>query len=82
MALSIFLAVQCYGRTNKRYDWLTHRLVARKDVFAIFPESWHVKQLLCVMFCQVTRSQLAEVLEFRVSNCRSSTVTWSDRMVN
>lgn len=53
-------------RTVNRYKWLLRRLEARKDIWAIFPPGWHVPQLLCIMFCNITKSQLAEILDLRV----------------
>lgn len=52
-------------RTVNRYKWLLRRLEARKDIWAIFPPGWHVPQLLCIMFCNITKSQLAEILDLR-----------------
>jgi hypothetical protein len=49
-----------------RYKWLLKRLEARKDVWSIFPPHWHVPQLLCIMFCNITKTQLAEILDTRV----------------
>lgn len=45
--------------------WLLKRLEARREVWAIFPPGWAVPQLLCLMFCNITRAQLAEVLDCR-----------------
>ncbi|KAL4452083.1 hypothetical protein ABPG75_007745 [Micractinium tetrahymenae] len=52
-------------RTVNRYKWLLRRLEARRDIWAIFPPGWHVPQLLCIMFCNITKSQLAEILDLR-----------------
>ena len=41
------------------------RLEARREVWAIFPPGWAVPQLLCLMFCNITRAQLAELLDLR-----------------
>lgn len=46
--------------------WLLKRLEARKDIWAIFPPSWHVPQLLCIMFCNITKTMLAEILDLKV----------------
>ncbi|GAB4819166.1 hypothetical protein N2152v2_006212 [Parachlorella kessleri] len=58
-------------RTVNRYKWLLKRLEARKDVWSIFPAHWHVPQLLCIMFCNITKTQLAEVLDTRSSELPS-----------
>ncbi len=58
-------------RTVNRYKWLLRRLEARREVWAIFPTSWHVPQLLCLMFCNITKTQLAEILDLKV---------WSQRV--
>jgi vacuolar protein sorting-associated protein 53 len=50
-------------RTMNRYKWLLRRLEARKDVWGIFPADWRVPQLLCVTFCSITKTQLAEILD-------------------
>lgn len=52
-------------RVERRYNWLRKRLRAREEVWAIFPEAWRVPQLLCLMFCQVTKGQVAEMLDSR-----------------
>lgn len=54
-------------RVERRYNWLRKRLRAREEVWAIFPEPWRVPQLLCLMFCQVTKSQVAEILDTKGS---------------
>ncbi len=53
-------------RTVNRYKWLLKRLEARRDIWALFPPAWHVPQLLCVMFANITKTQLAEILDIRV----------------
>lgn len=35
-------------------------------MWSIFPAHWHVPQLLCIMFCNITKTQLAEILDTRV----------------
>eukprot|EP00887_Chlorella_sp_A99_P007688 scaffold20.g7688.t1 len=52
-------------RTVNRYKWLLKRLEARRPIWDIFPPGWHVPQLLCIMFCNITKTQLAEVLDLR-----------------
>ncbi|KAL3139007.1 hypothetical protein ABBQ32_005811 [Trebouxia sp. C0010 RCD-2024] len=52
-------------RVERRYNWLRKRLKGREEVWAIFPEAWRLPQLLCLMFCQVTKSQVAEILDSR-----------------
>lgn len=54
-------------RVVNRYKWLIRRLETRKDVFEIFPKDWRVAQLLCVTFCSVTKTVLAEILDERSS---------------
>lgn len=54
-------------RTMNRYKWLLRRLEARKDVWGIFPADWRVPQLLCVTFCSITKTQLAEILDEKAS---------------
>ncbi|EFN54878.1 hypothetical protein CHLNCDRAFT_23940 [Chlorella variabilis] len=53
-------------RTANRYKWLLKRLEARKDIWAIFPPSWHVPQLLCIMFCNISKTMLAEILDLKL----------------
>lgn len=57
-------------RTVNRYKWLLKRLDARREVWAVFPPAWHVTQLLCVMFCNITKTALAEILDLKVRKCR------------
>ena len=38
----------------------------REEVWAVFPEAWRVPQLLCLMFCNITKTQLAEILDSKV----------------
>ncbi|KFM24563.1 Vacuolar protein sorting-associated protein 53-like protein [Auxenochlorella protothecoides] len=52
-------------RTVNRYKWLLKRLDARREVWAVFPPAWHVTQLLCVMFCNITKTALAEILDLK-----------------
>lgn len=54
-------------RTMNRYKWLLRRLEARRDVWNIFPLDWRVPQLLCVTFCSITKTQLAEILDERAA---------------
>lgn len=49
-----------------RRRWLLKRLEARKEIWAIFPPGWHVPQLLCIMFCNITKTMLAEILDLKV----------------
>lgn len=58
-------------RTVNRYKWLLKRLEARKDVWSIFPSHWHVPQLLCIMFCNITKTQLAEILDTKAAELPS-----------
>ena len=54
-------------RTERRYLWLRNRLQKRAALWAIFPESWKAPQLLCLMFCSITKAQLAQSLDAKVS---------------
>ncbi|KAK9858463.1 hypothetical protein WJX84_000384 [Apatococcus fuscideae] len=54
-------------RMERRYNWLRKRLKAREEVWAVFPESWRVPQLLCLMFCNITKTQLAEILDSKAA---------------
>lgn len=54
-------------RTERRYAWLRRRLRAKAEIWAIFPESWRLPQRMCLLFAQVTRTHLAEILDNRVS---------------
>ena len=56
-------------RTVNRYKWLLRRLEARRDIWAVFPPAWHVPQLLCIMFANITKSALAEILDTKVCVC-------------
>ena len=52
-------------RCMNRYKWLLRRLEARREVFTIVPVEWRLPQLLCLSFCSVTKTQLAEILDER-----------------
>jgi vacuolar protein sorting-associated protein 53 len=54
-------------RIVNRYKWLIRRLDARRDVLALFPRDWRVPQLLCVTFCSITKTVLAEILDERAA---------------
>ncbi|KAK9837632.1 hypothetical protein WJX74_001749 [Apatococcus lobatus] len=54
-------------RMERRYNWLRKRLKAREEVWAVFPEAWRVPQLLCLMFCNITKTQLAEILDSKAA---------------
>ncbi|KAL6779641.1 VPS53 [Auxenochlorella protothecoides x Auxenochlorella symbiontica] len=58
-------------RTVNRYKWLLKRLDARREVWAVFPPAWHVTQLLCVMFCNITKTALAEILDLKSGELES-----------
>ena len=53
-------------RTERRYAWLRRRLRAKAEIWAIFPEAWRLPQRMCLLFAQVTRTHLAEILENKV----------------
>lgn len=50
-------------RTERRYLWLRNRLQKRAALWSIFPEAWRLPQLLCLMFCSITKAQLAQSLD-------------------
>ncbi|CAL5224462.1 g7153 [Coccomyxa viridis] len=50
-------------RAERRYAWLRRRLNAKAEIWAIFPESWRLTQRMCLLFAQVTRTHLAEILD-------------------
>lgn len=54
-------------RTERRYAWLRRRLRAKAEIWAIFPEAWRLPQRMCLLFAQVTRTHLAEILDNKVS---------------
>ncbi|GMH38305.1 hypothetical protein BSKO_06189 [Bryopsis sp. KO-2023] len=58
-------------RTDRRHQWLKKRLDDRPELWAVFPQSWRVPQLVSMSFCKVTKSQLAEVLD-QVENMRDN----------
>jgi Vps53-like, N-terminal len=33
------------------------------QVWGIFPPEWHLPQLVCLAFCTITKSHLAEILD-------------------
>ena len=53
-------------RAERRYSWLRRRLAAKAEIWAIFPESWRLTQRMCLLFAQVTRTHLAEILDNKV----------------
>ena len=55
-------------RTERRYQWLKKRLDERSSQWAVFPDSWRASQLVCMAFCKVTKSQLAEILDQVIEN--------------
>jgi Vps53-like, N-terminal len=38
------------------------------QVWGIFPPEWHLPQLVCLAFCTITKSHLAEILDAKVQN--------------
>jgi hypothetical protein len=36
------------------------------QVWGIFPPEWHLPQLVCLAFCTITKSHLAEILDAKV----------------
>eukprot|EP00803_Ostreobium_quekettii_P001132 evm.model.scf_469.3 EVM.evm.TU.scf_469.3 scf_469:18127-25928(-) len=59
-------------RTERRYQWLKKRLDERAAQWAVFPESWRAPQLVCMAFCKVTKSQLAEILDQQSEGLREN----------
>lgn len=50
-------------RTERRYNWLKKRLDDRPQEWAIFPPSWRMTRVVCMAFCQTTKSHLAQILD-------------------
>jgi hypothetical protein len=46
-----------------RYAWFKRQLRGKEDVWALFPPSWGVPQMLCMAFCRLTRAHLAQILD-------------------
>lgn len=46
--------------------------MAKAEIWAIFPESWRLTQRMCLLFAQVTRTHLAEILDSKVRSLRLS----------
>jgi hypothetical protein len=53
-------------RFERRFTWFKGRLEDRKEVWAVFPQSWRVPQTLCLTFCKITKvgSELLDALTF------------------
>ncbi|KAF5837073.1 Vps53-like protein [Dunaliella salina] len=49
-------------RFERRFQWFRNRLEERKAEWSIFPEQWRVPQVLCLMFCKITKAHLKRVL--------------------
>lgn len=49
-------------KTERRYAWIKRRLRTNEEIWKIFPPTWHVPYLLCIQFCKLTRTQIAEIL--------------------
>lgn len=62
-------------RAERRYAWLRRRLNAKAEIWAIFPESWRLTQRMCLLFAQVTRTHLAEILDNKVRSPAASVVS-------
>ena len=60
-----------HATVERRYNWLRKRLKSREEVWAIFPESWRVPQLLCLMFCQVCEAYLLQHI-----HCSKRQICW------
>ena len=43
-----------------------HSPVFVAQVWGIFPAEWHLPQLVCLAFCTITKSHLAEILDAKV----------------
>ncbi|KAF9326080.1 Vacuolar protein sorting-associated protein 53 [Podila minutissima] len=55
--------VSALDNTSRRYAWLKRLLKIHDDEHAhIFPRAWDVSQVLCLQFCQITRTDLSDIL--------------------
>ncbi|GJJ76476.1 vacuolar protein sorting-associated protein 53 [Entomortierella parvispora] len=55
--------VSALDNTSRRYAWLKRLLKIHDEEHAqIFPHEWDVSRDLCLQFCQITRSDLADIL--------------------
>lgn len=55
--------VSALDNTSRRYAWLKRLLKIHDEEHAqIFPHVWDVSRDLCLQFCQITRSDLADIL--------------------
>lgn len=49
-------------RFERRFAWFKTRLEERKEVWAVFPDTWRVPQTLCLTFCKITKASLKRIL--------------------
>ncbi|KAF9437399.1 Vacuolar protein sorting-associated protein 53 [Entomortierella beljakovae] len=55
--------VSALDNTSRRYAWLKRLLKIHDEEHAhIFPPAWDVSRVLCAQFCQITRSDLDDIL--------------------
>ncbi|KAF9114222.1 Vacuolar protein sorting-associated protein 53 [Mortierella sp. AM989] len=55
--------VSALDNTSRRYAWLKRLLKIHDEEHAhIFPPAWDVSRVLCAQFCQITRSDLEDIL--------------------
>ncbi|KAF9417715.1 Vacuolar protein sorting-associated protein 53, partial [Podila epigama] len=55
--------VSALDNTSRRYAWLKRLLKIHDEEHAhIFPGEWDVSRVLCLQFCQITRTDLSELL--------------------
>lgn len=65
--VQVFAVSGALERAEARYAWLRKRLKSRASVWALFPPGWRVPQQVALSFCSITRAQLAEALDSKVS---------------
>lgn len=46
--------------------WCLETPCITDQVWGIFPPEWHLPQLVCLAFCTITKSHLAEILDAKV----------------
>ncbi|KAI8601751.1 Vps53-like protein, partial [Dissophora ornata] len=55
--------VSALDNTSRRYAWLKRLLKIHDEEHAhIFPPAWDVSRVLCMQFCQITRTDLTDIL--------------------
>ena len=65
-SLQVFAVSGALERAEARFTWLRKRLRSRASVWAIFPPTWKLPQLVALSFCNITRAQMAEALDSKV----------------